>query len=72
MVALGEALQFTAAAHGADGNLIPEVSFTWASSDERIAAVTVSGLVTAAGNGAATVIASAGGVSGTASVTVAQ
>ena len=47
-------------------------SVTWSSSDPGVAAVTSGGLVTAAGNGAATVTASHQSLTGTASVTVAQ
>ena len=45
---------------------------TWASSSAAVATVSAAGLVTAAGNGTATITAMAGGVSGSATVTVAQ
>ena len=45
---------------------------TWTSSDASVAVVDASGLVTAAGNGTATITASAGAASGTAVVTVTQ
>jgi len=47
-------------------------AIAWASSDPMVAAVDASGLVTAVGNGAATITASAGSASGSAQVTVAQ
>ena len=45
---------------------------TWASSDDAVATVSASGLVTAAANGTATITATAGDASGSATVTVAQ
>ncbi len=48
------------------------LDFSWESSDEAVATVDGSGLVAAAGNGTATITATAGGASGTAAVTVAQ
>jgi uncharacterized protein YjdB len=68
----GETAQLSATARDADGNVIAGVSFSWSSSDENCATVSTVGLVTAVGNGAATVTATAAGVSGTAAVTVAQ
>ena len=47
-------------------------SVAWASSDVAVAMVDASGLVTAAGNGMATITATSGSASGTATVTVAQ
>ncbi len=52
--------------------VMPGVEVGWSSSDATIAEVSVSGLVKSAGNGAATITATADGVSGTASVTVDQ
>jgi uncharacterized protein YjdB len=68
----GETAQLSATARDADGNVIAGVSFSWSSSDENCATVSTVGLVTAVGNGTATVTATAAGVSGTAAVTVAQ
>jgi uncharacterized protein YjdB len=72
LVSFGEAAQLSAAAHDADGRTVAGISFTWSSSDEHCATVNPAGLVTAAGNGAVTVTAAYKGVSGTASVTIAQ
>ena len=47
-------------------------ALTWSSSRAAVASVEASGLVTAASNGAATITAAAGVVSGTTAVTVAQ
>lgn len=71
--ALGLTQQLAAVARDANGNPIPGQRFSWATSASDVAAVDpVSGLVTAIGNGAATVTATTAGVSGTATVTVAQ
>jgi len=51
---------------------MPGVEVSWSSSDATIAEVSVSGQVTATGNGAAMITATADGLSGTASVTVKQ
>ena len=52
--------------------LLMTAPVTWASSDETVARVNASGLVTAAGNGTATATATAGSATGTAAVTVEQ
>ena len=70
--ALGATVQLTAEGFDDDGNAVEGVRFSWKSSDAAIATVDASGLVTAAGNGEATITASAGGASGSAVVTVAQ
>ncbi len=72
LVSLGETLQLTAVARDANGSTVAGVSFTWSSDDQGCAAVNSAGLVTAAGNGTATVTATTAGVSGSASITVAQ
>ncbi len=72
LASLGETLQLSAVAYDAGGNTIAGVSFSWSTSDEACAAVNTAGLVTAAGNGTATITAASAGVSGAASVTVAQ
>ena len=72
LAALGATAQFAAEVHDQYGQVMTGVSVAWASSDASVAAVDASGLVTAAGNGAATITAAAGGVSGGAEVTVAQ
>jgi alpha-tubulin suppressor-like RCC1 family protein len=72
LTSLGETLQLTATANDANGNAIAGKTFTWESSDESIATVSASGLVTAVTNGAATVTATTDGVGGDANVAVSQ
>ena len=70
--ALGETVQLAATVRDQDGNAMAGASVTWASSANAVATVSTTGLVTAAGNGSATITATSGSASGTASVTVAQ
>ena len=70
--ALGATVQLAASALDANGHAITGKTFTWASSDQGIATVSPSGLVTAVANGAASITATAEGVDGTAALTVAQ
>ena len=72
LVALGATAQLSAEVRDQNGQVMAGVTVTWASSATSVATVNASGLVTAAGNGTATITATAGGVSGTATVTVAQ
>ena len=71
LIALGATVRLTARVLDQNGQAIAETTVTWASSDAAVATVDGSGLVTAAGNGTATVTASVGSVSGTAGITVA-
>ncbi|MEJ2218658.1 MAG: Ig-like domain-containing protein [Gemmatimonadota bacterium] len=70
--ALDETHQFTATVYDGQGNVVPGASVTWSSTDAGVVTVDESGLATAAGNGSAGVVASAGGVADTAAVTVQQ
>ena len=70
--ALRGTARLSAQVHDQYGDLMADAAVTWASSDASVAPVDGSGLVTAAGNGAATITATAGSASGTAAVTVAQ
>lgn len=71
--ALGGTQQYTAVARNYYGNVLAGVAFAWSSGDETVATVDpVTGLATAVANGTTTITATAGGVSGSASVTVAQ
>ena len=70
--AFGETLQFTAEVRDQSGRVMTGVAVTWTSSNAGIATVNAAGLVTAAGNGAATISAAVGSASGSASVTVVQ
>ncbi len=69
---LGETVQFTATVRDQSGQVMIGVSLTWSSSDASVADVRDGGLVTAAGNGVATVQASAGTTTGSAEITVRQ
>ena len=69
---LAETVQLTAAVRDQNGQPISGVAIAWASSDPSVATVDASGLVTAVGNGVATMTATAGSASGTARVTVMQ
>ncbi len=71
LTALGETVRFTAEVRDQNGQVMAGAAVTWASSDASVAAVDASGLVTAAGNGTATINATAGSASGTATVTIA-
>ena len=70
--ALGEFVQLEAEVRDQYGLLMSTAAVSWASGAPDVASVDASGLVTAVGNGPATINATAGGVSGTGSVTVAQ
>jgi len=72
LTALGATVQLSAQVRDQSGQAMAGATVTWSSGDAGVAAVNASGLVTAAGNGTATITASAGGVSGSATVTVAQ
>ena len=72
LTALQAQIQLTAAAYDANGYVVADASFTWSSNAAEVASVSDSGLVSAQTNGPAVIAAEAEGVSGTASVTVAQ
>ena len=72
IAALGDTLRLAAEALDANGQSVAGAEFVWESSDDAVATVDGSGLVTAAGNGMATITASAGEVTGSATVAVAQ
>lgn len=63
---LGATTSYTATAHDAGGNEIPDVTFTWTLSDSGVANVDASGLVTATGYGETLVLATTRDVTGTA------
>ena len=71
-VSLGDTMRLAAEAFDGNGHAVADAEFSWASSDVAVATVDTNGLVTAAGNGAATITATAGSASGSATVTVAQ
>jgi hypothetical protein len=73
LAALGATVNLTAVARNGSGQVAtPAPAFTWVSSAPAVATVNAAGVVTAVGNGAATITASAAGVSGAASVQVQQ
>lgn len=69
--ALDATQEFSAEALDQDGDSMP-ASFSWSSDDESVATVTSDGTATAAGNGSATIEATASGVTGSATLTVDQ
>ena len=72
LVSIGDSVRLTAAPFDANDNSVEDATITWSSPDDAIATVDSAGLVMAAGNGTVSIGAEAGGVTGTASVTVAQ
>ncbi|HEX5439035.1 MAG TPA: Ig-like domain-containing protein [Gemmatimonadaceae bacterium] len=66
----GGTVQFTAATLDKDGNTLTGRTVKWTSSDQNVATVDTTGLVTAVASGSATISATAEGVDGTAQVTV--
>ena len=72
LVALGDTLRLSAEAFDANGHSVAGTDFTWASEDEAVVTVDTGGLVTAVGNGEASVTASVGSVAGESVVTVEQ
>ena len=71
-VSLGDTIRLTATARDAGGTVMSGETFSWSSSDQFVATVDTAGIVTATGNGTATITATADDVSGAAQVTVAQ
>jgi len=72
LTSLGETATLVAEGRGAGGATVADAVFTWTSTAESAATVSDAGVVTAVANGAATVMASANGVSGSADVLVDQ
>lgn len=70
LVSLGETLQLAATAFDARGNAIAGEPFTWTTSDESLATVNTSGLVTAIAPGSASIVVAAVNLSDTARITV--
>ena len=70
--ALGDTLRLTAEAFDANGHAVAGAEFSWETSATAVATVDASGLVTAAGNGTASITAASGAASVMASVVVAQ
>ena len=72
LTALGETVRFAAQVLDQNGQAMAGAPVAWSSGNATVATVDASGLVTAAGNGTATITASSGSASGTAAVTVMQ
>ncbi|MCY4573137.1 MAG: Ig-like domain-containing protein [Gemmatimonadetes bacterium] len=70
--ALGDTVRLTAEPFDANGNAVVDADLEWSSTDQAVAAVDSTGLVTAIGNGNASITATAGDASGAADVTVSQ
>jgi hypothetical protein len=68
----GSTQQFTAVALDAQGNVVPGISFSWGSAQISVAVVNGTGLATALSAGTTTITASAGTLSGSATLTVQQ
>ena len=66
-LAPGQSAQFTATAYDSEGIRIDTATFVWRSSDERVATVTQTGVVTGVESGVATISAEFDGVTGSAS-----
>lgn len=69
VLAIGDTRQLTAIARGADGSQILR-TFDWSSSNEAVATVSTTGLLSAIGDGTVVISASTAGVTGNATVTV--
>jgi uncharacterized protein YjdB len=69
-VAVGGAVQMTATRKSRGGVTLPGDAITWASTDNEIATVSETGLVTAVGPGSAIITATMGAVSATGQITV--
>ena len=69
---LGETVRLTATVRDQRGQSMTGVTVTWATSEASVASVTSDGLVTASGNGTATVSGAVAGLSADADVTVEQ
>ena len=72
LTALGATVQLSAEVRDQNARVMAGATVTWTSSANSVATVDASGLVTAAGNGTATITASAGPASGSSVVTVTQ
>ena len=72
LTALAATVPLTVQVLDQNGQAMAEAVVTWSSANASVATVDASGVVTAVSNGTATIAASAGGVSGTATVTVSQ
>ena len=72
LTALGATVQLRAEVRDQRGNVMAGAAVAWSSTAASVATVDAAGLVTAAGNGSATITATSGSASGSAAVTVEQ
>ena len=72
LTALGATVQLSAEVRDQSGNVMAGAAVAWSSTAASVATVDAAGLVTAAGNGSATITATSGPASGSAAVTVEQ
>ena len=72
LTALGDTLQLSATVRDAENQPIPNVPVNWSSNAPAVASVNADGLVTARGNGEATITAKSGDASNKVKITVAQ
>ena len=72
LLAVGDTVRLTAEVVDGNGHSVAAAAIAWSSSDEAVASVDGSGLVTAVGNGGATVTARSGTAAGGAAVSVEQ
>ena len=70
--AVGDTARFAAEVQDANGNAIANAEVSWASSDDAVATVDNTGLVTAVAEGTATIEATSGAISGSGTVAVMQ
>ena len=70
LIVVGQTLHLGATVRDPNNNLITDAGVSWASSNSSVATISPTGLVTAQGNGRTTIIASAGGLSHTVTITV--
>ena len=72
LVAFGDTVRLAAEARDANGHPVAGARITWRSRDTAVASIDSAGVVTAEGNGTATIAATEGGATGEADVTVRQ
>ena len=70
LTAAGQFTAYTATALDQNGSAMPEVAFTWASSNGAVASIDQEGVATAVGAGSTLITATADGVAGSAMLTV--
>jgi hypothetical protein len=70
LTAVGATQQFTAVARDASGMILPGIVFAWASAATEVASIDQAGVATALGHGTTIISATAGGVTGTATLAV--